>query len=101
MTTAEILAALIAFDTTSRNSNIALMHYLRDLLETAGVSAQLIPNGDGSKANLLATIGPQDRGGVMLSGHTDVVPIDGQAWSKPAFELTETAGATMGVVRPI
>ena len=96
MTTAEILAALIAFDTTSRNSNIALMHYLRDLLETAGVSAQLIPNGDGSKANLLATIGPQDRGGVMLSGHTDVVPIDGQAWSKPAFELTEDGGRYYG-----
>ena len=96
MTTAEILAALIAFDTTSRNSNIALMHYLRDLLEAAGVSAQLIPNGDGSKANLLATIGPQDRGGVMLSGHTDVVPIDGQAWSKPAFELTEDGGRYYG-----
>ncbi|QYX57421.1 acetylornithine deacetylase [Roseovarius sp. SCSIO 43702] len=86
---AEILARLIAFDTVSRNPNMDLMDYVRDALAGVGVEATIIPNEEGTKANLLATIGPSDRGGVMLSGHTDVVPVDGQDWSKPPFELTE------------
>ncbi len=86
----DILAQLIAFDTTSRNPNLALMQYVASLLSDAGVHSTLIPDSTGKKANLFATIGPTDRGGVMLSGHTDVVPVDGQQWTVPAFMLTES-----------
>ena len=96
MNTPDILARLIAFDTVSRNPNMDLMAYIKGLLSEVGVEATLIPNAEGTKANLLATIGPQDGGGVMLSGHTDVVPVDGQDWTKPAFELTEDQGRYYG-----
>ena len=96
MSTARILNKLIGFDTVSRNPNIALMDFVREVLAGVGVEAVLIPNEDGSKANLLATIGPADRGGVMLSGHTDVVPVEGQNWTRPAFELTEENGRYYG-----
>ena len=96
MNTPDILAKLIAFDTVSRNSNMALMEYVSGLLAEVGIQAHLIPNADGTKANLLATIGPGDAGGVMLSGHTDVVPIDGQDWTRPAFELTSDQGRYYG-----
>lgn len=86
----DILTNLIAFDTTSRNSNLALMAYIESLLASAGISSTLIPDKTGTKANLYATVGPMDRGGVMLSGHTDVVPVDGQDWSVPPFTLTES-----------
>ena len=88
MNTKDILEKLVAFDTVSRNSNMALMHYIQHLLGEADIQTKLIPNAEGTKANLLATIGPTDSGGVMLSGHTDVVPVEGQVWSKPAFKLT-------------
>jgi len=94
--TAEILDRLIAFDTVSRNPNIALMEYVRATLSEAGIASTLIPNEEGTKANLLATIGPADRGGVMLSGHTDVVPVEGQNWTKPPFRLTEEGGRYYG-----
>lgn len=96
MNTPEILARLIAFDTVSRNPNMDLMDYVRGLLAEVGVTATLIPNAEGTKANLLATIGPEGGGGVMLSGHTDVVPVDGQDWTRPAFELTEDQGRYYG-----
>ncbi|MFZ1727461.1 MAG: acetylornithine deacetylase [Albidovulum sp.] len=96
MSSAEILADLIAFDTVSRNSNMALMTHVAGRLQQAGISAKLIPNADGTKANLLATIGPADIGGVMLSGHTDVVPVDGQNWTRPAFKLTRHEGRYYG-----
>lgn len=94
MTTRELLAQLISFDTVSRNPNIDLMHFVSTWLQSNGIVSKLIPNHDGSKANLYATVGPEGgsttfRGGVMLSGHTDVVPIDGQNWTVPAFTLTE------------
>ena len=96
MNTPEILARLIAFDTVSRNPNRDLMAYIRGLLADVGVETTLIPNAEGTKANLLATIGPTDQGGVMLSGHTDVVPVDGQDWTKPPFELTVADGRYYG-----
>lgn len=96
MKTEDILARLIAFDTVSRNSNMALMEFITAALAEVGVTATLIPNAEGTKANLLATIGPSDRGGVMLSGHTDVVPVDGQDWTKPPFELTKADGRYYG-----
>ena len=96
MNTKDILDRLIAFDTVSRNSNMALMHYIEQLLSEADIKTTLIPNAQGTKANLLATIGPTDSGGVMLSGHTDVVPVEGQVWSKPAFKLTCSDGKYFG-----
>lgn len=85
----EILKQLVAFDTTSRNSNLELIHFVRDLLAEQGVDAQLVFNEEGSKANLFATIGPNVPGGVVLSGHTDVVPVDGQDWSSDPFDADE------------
>ena len=90
------MGRLIAFDTVSAKPNIALMHYVRDLLADAGVQAVLIPDATGGKANLYATVGPGGQAGVMLSGHTDVVPVEGQAWSHPPFALTEVDGRLYG-----
>ena len=90
LTTRDILAKLISFDTTSRNPNRALIDYIANLLQEHGIESVLIPNEDNTKANLYATVGPSDKPGIMLSGHTDVVPVDGQDWTKPAFELTES-----------
>ena len=61
-----------------------------------GAKVQIIENAEGSKANLFATIGPGDRGGVMLSGHTDVVPVAGQIWTVPAFAMTRKDGKVYG-----
>ena len=88
MTTQDYLEKLIAFDTTSALSNIALIDWVEGILVPLGADVQIIRNADGSKANIFATIGPADRPGVMLSGHTDVVPVAGQNWSRPAFEMT-------------
>ncbi|MBB1610475.1 MULTISPECIES: acetylornithine deacetylase [unclassified Pseudomonas] len=92
----DILARLIAFDTVSRNSNLALIKYIQDYLAGLGVDSELFFDEAGGKANLFATLGPLDRGGVCLSGHTDVVPVDGQNWSVPPFELTENDGRLYG-----
>jgi acetylornithine deacetylase len=91
----EILDRLVAFDTVSSNPNIALMSYVKGLLEGAGIAVTLVPDASGGKANLYATTGPGD-GGVTLSGHTDVVPVEGQAWTKPPFALTEEGGRYYG-----
>ena len=96
MQTADILARLIGFDTTSSKPNLALMDWVQEFLAAAGITAQILPDASGGKANLYATIGPQDRPGVMLSGHTDVVPVDGQVWTRPPFVLTEAEGRYYG-----
>ena len=90
------LAKLVAFDTTSRDSNLALIEYVEGLLAGLGVAATRVPNADGRKANLYATLGPAAEGGVVLSGHTDVVPVDGQNWSSDPFTLTERDGRLYG-----
>ena len=82
-----LLARLVAFDTTSTKSNLELIDFVRNLLDDHGIASQLVPSDDGSRANLYATIGPQDIGGVMLSGHTDVVPTAGQDWSSDPYRL--------------
>lgn len=82
------LDALIAFDTTSRDSNLKLIEYVEAFLGGHGVSSRRVVNAEGTKANLYATVGPSLPGGVVLSGHTDVVPVDGQAWSSDPFTLT-------------
>ena len=86
-TTLEILARLIGFDTTSHLSNLDLIEFVEDYLARHGVTSRRIPSDDGNKTNLLATIGPDVAGGVMLSGHTDVVPVAGQDWSSDPFLL--------------
>ncbi len=91
-----IFDRLMCFDTVSSKPNIALMQFVQDLLADAGVEAVLIPDPLGQKANLYATVGPAGQGGVMLSGHTDVVPVEGQAWTKQPFALTEENGRYYG-----
>lgn len=91
-----ILADLIAFDTVSRNSNLALIDYVTAYLARFGIKAHVLKAKDQPKANMVATIGPNGAGGIVLSGHTDVVPVDGQDWTHPAFELTEAAGKYFG-----
>ena len=95
-TSRDLLARLIAFPTVSRDSNLALIDFVRDYLEGLGLSCELDYNAEHSKANLHARLGPAGGGGVMLSGHSDVVPVDGQAWSVPAFALTERDGLLYG-----
>jgi acetylornithine deacetylase len=87
MNSEEILARLVAFDTTSTRSNLQLIDFVRNLLEDHAIESQLVHNDDHSCANLYATIGPDDRGGVMLSGHTDVVPTTGQDWQSDPYQL--------------
>lgn len=92
----EILERLIAFDTTSRASNLALIEWVEAYLDGHGVPHRRVPNAEGTKSNLMATIGPAIEGGVVLSGHTDVVPVDGQAWSSDPFKLTFRDGRYYG-----
>ena len=92
----DTLAKLVAFDTTSRDSNLALIQYVEALLGELDVATTRVPNADGRKANLYATLGPQTEGGIVLSGHTDVVPVDGQAWTSDPFTLTERHGRLYG-----
>ena len=88
MTTIEILKTLIAFPTISADSNMKLVDYCSDQLIKVGAEVKIIKNDNGTKANLFATVGPRNIPGVLLSGHTDVVPIEGQSWTVPAFEMT-------------
>ncbi|WP_044874934.1 acetylornithine deacetylase [Pseudomonas sp. LFM046] len=92
----ELLERLIGFATVSRDSNLELITFIRDYLTGLGVESELFYNPERTKANLFATIGPRDRGGVVLSGHTDVVPVDGQAWTVEPFRLTEREGRLYG-----
>jgi len=86
MTALDLVKDLIAFDTTSRDSNLALIDYAQALLEKAGARCRRSYDATGRKANLFATIGPDGDGGYVLSGHTDVVPVDGQDWSSDPFK---------------
>jgi acetylornithine deacetylase len=92
MNSEQILDRLIGFPTVSRDSNLALIEYVRDFLASCGVRAKLYGDDSGRKANLYAVVGPRDRGGVLLSGHTDVVPVDGQRWTSDPFTLVERGG---------
>ena len=96
MTVRELIARLVAFETVSRNSNLALTDFIRDYLDGFGIRSSLVTNEAGNKANLYATIGPLVPGGVVLSGHTDVVPVDGQPWSSEPFTLVEREGRLYG-----
>lgn len=95
-TAADILAALVGFDTTSRNSNLELIAWVEDYLAGHGIASIRIPEETGEKASLFATIGPAGIPGVALSGHTDVVPVDGQDWDTDPFKLTVRDGRLYG-----
>ena len=89
MTASEMLERLVGFATVSRDSNLELIRFIEGYLDQFNVEHWRVENDDGSKANLLARIGPEVAGGVVLSGHTDVVPVDGQPWSSDPFTLTD------------
>jgi acetylornithine deacetylase len=93
---ADILRRLVAFDTVSARSNLALIDWVAEYLDGYGIASQLTYDDARAKANLFATIGPQDKGGVILSGHTDVVPVEGQAWDSDPFALTLREGRLYG-----
>lgn len=94
--TEEMLAALIAFDTTSRDGNIPLIEFVEDYLDGWAVPHVRVDYEANRKTNLFATIGPDIAGGIVLSGHTDVVPVDGQPWTSDPFELTRREDRLFG-----
>ncbi|MFM0555636.1 acetylornithine deacetylase [Paraburkholderia sediminicola] len=91
-----LLERLIGFATVSRDSNLDMIEFIRLYLQELDVESELFYNAERTKANLFATIGPRERGGIVLSGHTDVVPVDGQAWTVDPFRLTERDGRLYG-----
>jgi acetylornithine deacetylase len=91
-----LLERLIGFATVSRDSNLELIAFIERYLAEFGIRSELFYNAERTKANLFATIGPPDRGGVVLSGHTDVVPVDGQAWTVEPFRLSARDGRLYG-----
>jgi len=91
-----LLERLIGFATVSRDSNLAMIDFIRDYLRGFGIESELFYNAERTKASLYATIGPRGGGGIALSGHTDVVPVDGQTWTVDPFRLTERDGRLYG-----
>ena len=91
-----LLKRLIAFESVSNSSNLPLIEFVEGYLREQGLQSRRAPNAAGDKAAILATIGPRVDGGVVLSGHTDVVPVEGQLWSSPPFTLREASGASTG-----
>ena len=92
----EMVGRLVGFDTTSRSSNLALIEFVRDYLDGLGVASELVFDETGNKANLYAKLGPEGIGGIMLSGHTDVVPVDGQDWHSDPFAVLARDGRLYG-----
>ena len=96
-TSAEILATLVGYDTTSRNSNLPLIEWVESYLQEHGVASERVLDETGTKANLFASIGgSREEGGFIVSGHTDTVPVDGQEWTSDPFTLTEREGKLYG-----
>ncbi|MGL4495028.1 MAG: acetylornithine deacetylase [Beijerinckiaceae bacterium] len=91
-----LLERLVAFNTESHRSNLGLMNFVADYLRGLGIDPLIMPNGAGDKAALLCSIGPQEDGGVVLSGHTDVVPVAGQNWTSDPFTLRVADGKAYG-----
>lgn len=96
LTPLELLERLVAFDTESSKSNLALIDFVAEYLDSWGVPHLRVPNAEGDKAALFATLGPMTDGGVVLSGHTDVVPVTGQAWTSDPFRLRVADGRAYG-----
>ncbi len=95
-TVTDLLAKLISFDTTSRNSNLELISWVEDQLVPLGFECRRIENSEGDKSNLWSRIGPDVPGGLVMSGHSDVVPVDGQPWETDPFDMTEIDGRLFG-----
>ncbi|MEO0822865.1 MAG: M20/M25/M40 family metallo-hydrolase, partial [Pseudomonadota bacterium] len=91
-----LLGDLVAFPTVSSESNLALVDWVAEYLRALGARIEISHDETGAKANLFATIGPEVAGGVVLSGHTDVVPVDGQPWSSDPFALVHREGRLYG-----
>ena len=96
MTPIKMIERLIAFNTVSRDSNLELIEFVEEYLHSHGIDSTRVPNDTGDKSNLYATEGPQEAGGVVLSGHTDVVPVDGQSWDTDPFCITPKEGRLYG-----
>lgn len=95
-TTTNILADLVAFPTVSADSNLEMIAYLATRLEDCGADVRLFSDASGKKANLFATLGPQKDGGIVLSGHSDVVPVTDQNWTRDPFRMVERDGRLYG-----
>jgi len=95
-TSIDLVRKLISYDTTSRNSNLELIAFVQGYLTDLGIDSTLVHNEGNSKANLYATLGDPTQSGIMLSGHTDVVPVDGQAWDSNPFEVIEQGSRLYG-----
>ena len=85
MESLSVIENLVGFETVSRDSNLPLIDFVQNFLYDHGVDSRRVPSADGRKSNLIATVGPLEPGGIVLSGHTDVVPVDGQDWSRDPF----------------
>ena len=96
MNSQELLAKLVSFDTTSHLTNLPLIDFVARYLAQYGIESILLPDATGKKANLWASLGPKQGGGLLLSGHTDVVPVDGQPWQTPPFEMQQRGGQLIG-----
>ncbi|MDB5651511.1 MAG: Acetylornithine deacetylase, partial [Hyphomicrobiales bacterium] len=91
-----VLSKLIAFDTESSRSNLPLIDWVEGYLENLGIAYVRVPNESGDKAALFATVGPMCDGGIVLSGHSDVVPVEGQTWTSDPFTLRRAGGRIYG-----
>src|SRR5678815_3320488 len=91
-----MIRRLVSFDTTSRESNLALIDWIGTYLRGHGIESRLTFDDTRKKANLFATIGPQIDGGIVLSGHTDVVPVDGQEWTSDPWQVTVAGDRLVG-----
>lgn len=94
--TVEMIETLVGFDTTSRNSNLEIIEFIEAYLGELGVRSELVYDRDRRKANLFASLGQEDRGGIVLSGHTDVVPVDGQSWDSDPYQVVNKDGRLYG-----
>lgn len=94
--TVDLLEKLIAFPTISSDSNLELINFAAQKLEALGATVRVSPDDSGHKANLFATLGPETDGGIVLSGHSDVVPVAGQDWTSDPFEMREAEGKLFG-----
>src|SRR6476469_2470249 len=92
----DMIGRLIAFPTVSRDSNLELIDFVRETLRPYGADVRLTFDDERRKANLFATVGPAGPGGLVLSGHTDVVPVEGQNWGSDPFGLVEKDGRLYG-----
>ncbi|MDT2075670.1 MAG: acetylornithine deacetylase [Planktomarina sp.] len=96
LTARQLLDHLVAFPTVSSDTNLPLIYFVRDYFAQHGIDSLIIPNEDGTKAGLVAQVGPNVAGGVALSGHSDVVPVEGQDWSTDPWSVVEKEGRLYG-----